>query len=53
MRMAEYFRFPVFYYIIYYFREEACIEDGWEPQAAGFLYSIFYRFREEAENEDG
>ena len=53
MRMAEYFRFPVFYYIIYYFREEAGIEDGWEPQAAGFLYSIFYRFREEAENEDG
>ena len=51
MRMAEDPRLPVFYHIIiiYCFREEA----GWEPQAAGFLYSIFYCFREEAGNEDG
>ena len=47
MRMAEDPRLPVFYHIIiiYCFREEAGIEDGWEPQAAGFLYSIFYYFR--------
>ena len=53
--MAEDPRLPVFYHIIliYCFREETGIEDGWEPQAAGFLYSIFYCFREEAANEGG
>ena len=36
MRMAEDPRLPVFYHIIiiYCFREEAGIEDGWEPQAS-------------------